>query len=292
MHRLVARRLVEQALAERPPLVVVAHDPDELRARRVDERLDRRTHSTVGVGLAEVGHVAGHDDGVEGVAEAGELRHHLAQRPDRVRDPSEGRSPAQQMGVADVRDHPVRCRVPAELFDLHDDLPAASLLGASDRGARSSGTSAQPSPGPSLDERHRPRGGRGRTSPRSPRVRRVRRHRAAPAACACSWHRARGSPRDHSPPPAHGVPPLAADAVAAVRLARPRRGPSRRVEVRATDGSARPCGREFRHLVGVDDAHRVELAEQAVASGRRRTRHRARAPHRAGGPARPRVLRC
>ena len=86
VHGLVARRLVEQALAERPPLVVVAHDPDEFRAGRVDERFDRRTHSTVGVGLAEVGHVAGHDDRVEGVAQTGELGDHLVQRPDGVGD--------------------------------------------------------------------------------------------------------------------------------------------------------------------------------------------------------------
>ena len=57
-----AAAFVEQPAAERRPVVVVAHDPDHLRAEAFGDRIDDAADAVVGVGFALVGEVAREDD--------------------------------------------------------------------------------------------------------------------------------------------------------------------------------------------------------------------------------------
>ena len=101
---LVGGRLVEELLGVRRALVVVAHAPDDLRPDRGREGLDQLAQRAVGLGLTDVGEVAGEDERlrrridprepVEGALEAGH-------RVDRA---VLARLAGEEMGVAHVGD--------------------------------------------------------------------------------------------------------------------------------------------------------------------------------------------
>ena len=93
------------------------------RLGRCGERLEHGAHPAIGVGFTEVGDVTGDDDRVERGAVPFELPRGLRERAHRVGDAAERSAAVEQMGVAHVRDHLLRRRIPAELWMLHLALP-------------------------------------------------------------------------------------------------------------------------------------------------------------------------
>ncbi|PQM48570.1 hypothetical protein C1Y40_01209 [Mycobacterium talmoniae] len=64
VHRGHRRRLTQQVLAQRGPVVVVTHHPDELGAKAIGQRFDQFAQRAVGVRLAGVGEIPGEHQGV------------------------------------------------------------------------------------------------------------------------------------------------------------------------------------------------------------------------------------
>ena len=118
-----ARRLIEQARAELPTVVVIAHHPEHPGAQARGERLDERAQLGVGRALAQVDQIAGEHDAVG--TDAGRLDHRecpseVVARIDQVEQPGSGRS---EVGVAQVQQHPLRCRI---LGRTHGTLPQSA----------------------------------------------------------------------------------------------------------------------------------------------------------------------
>ncbi|MDQ1121641.1 hypothetical protein QE412_000214 [Microbacterium trichothecenolyticum] len=90
---------------------MVAHDPDDACVEALGKRLDERAHAVVGVGFAEVGEVAGEDQGVgthagrvDGLDRSGQVRLGV----DAVVERSTSRP---KVGVAQVQQHMLGARV-------------------------------------------------------------------------------------------------------------------------------------------------------------------------------------
>src|SRR5690606_25449318 len=81
----------------------------------VCDGFDHGAESLVGVGFAEVGEVAGEDDGVDGEAALGELGEGLVEVAVGVDGTVEGAFSAEEVGVADVGDDVAGCGVLAEV---------------------------------------------------------------------------------------------------------------------------------------------------------------------------------
>ena len=103
-----AERVAEQAAPERRAVVVVAHDPDDLRAEAVGDGVDDATDPVVRVGLAPVGEIAGEHDGLgpgAGCLELLEQRAQVVLARDAIVEPAPAR---EQVRVTDVEEEVIR----------------------------------------------------------------------------------------------------------------------------------------------------------------------------------------
>ena len=107
----IPRAVVEQSAAERGPVVVVAHHPDDVGAEAFGDGVDDAADAIVRIGFAPVGEISREDDRLGSATRRLELVEELSQMS-LARDPVVQHSSAgEDVRVADVEEEVVRPRI-------------------------------------------------------------------------------------------------------------------------------------------------------------------------------------
>ncbi len=129
--RLLAPLTIKQALGVLQPLIVVSHHPDDGGTHALCDRLDQCSQPCVGVWLTQVCEVAGEHDRIRSHSGVLDLGERLKQMGVRVDTSIEGPPASEKVGVADVRNDVVRCRILSKLGHLISILGGGQPVGGS-----------------------------------------------------------------------------------------------------------------------------------------------------------------